>query len=125
MEKIVLDTNFLMAIYDLKIDVFEEIFKVCDFKYELYVLEGSIQELERFIKGNLLSKKQAALFAMKILKNKEVKVLESDFKGSVDDQLVDLVDYIIATVDKDLRKRLKEKGVKILTIRQKKYVVAE
>ncbi len=120
-----LDTNFLMAIYDLKIDVFEEIFKVCDFKYELYVLEGSIQELERFIKGNLLSKKQAALFAMKILKNKEVKVLESDFKGSVDDQLVDLVDYIIATVDKDLRKRLKEKGVKILTIRQKKYVVAE
>ena len=125
MEKIVLDTNFLMAIYDLKIDVFEEIFKVCDFKYELYVLEGSIQELERFIKGNLLSKKQAALFAMKILKNKEVKVLESDFKGSVDDQLVDLVDYIMATVDKDLRKRLKEKGVKILTIRQKKYVVAE
>jgi len=114
-----------MAIWDLKIDVFDEIFKACDFSYELYVLEGSLGELERFIKGNLLSKKQAASFAKKILANKEVKVLKSDFKGTVDDQLVDLVGYVIATVDKELRKRLKEKGVKVLTIRQKKYVVVE
>ncbi|MBL7051586.1 MAG: hypothetical protein ISS01_00690 [Nanoarchaeota archaeon] len=125
MEKIVLDTNFLMAIWDLKIDVFEEIFKACDFRYELYVLEGSLRELERFIKGNLLSKKQAASFAKKILASKEVKVLKTEFNGNVDDQLVNLVGYIIATVDRDLRIKLKKKGVKVLTIRQKKYVVVE
>ena len=106
MEKIVLDTNFLMAIIDLKIDVFEEIFKLCDFRYELYVLEGTMLELERFIKGNLLSKKQSALFAKKILKNKGVKIINVGIRARVDDQLVNLENYIVATVDKDLRKRL-------------------
>jgi len=113
-----------MAIYDLKIDIFEEIFKACDFRYKLYVLEGTIKELESFINGSLLSKKQSAKFAKKLLISKKIKILDCG-EGLVDDQLVALEGYIIATVDAELKKRLKEKGVSVLTIRQKRYVVIE
>ncbi|MDP3919021.1 MAG: hypothetical protein Q8Q35_03935 [Nanoarchaeota archaeon] len=125
MEKIVIDTNFLMAISDLKIDVFEGIRNACNFKYQLYVLEGTLEELESFIKGSLLSKRQAASFAKKVLDTKAVKVLKIKSDKPVDNQLLALDGYIVATVDRSLRQGLKKKGVKVLTIRQKKHVVIE
>jgi len=125
MEKIVIDTNFLMAISDLKIDVFEGIRNACNFKYQLYVLEGTLDELESFIKGSLLSKRQAASFAKKVLDTKAVKVLKIKSDKLVDNQLLALDGYIVATVDRSLRQGLKKKGVKVLTIRQKKHVVIE
>jgi rRNA-processing protein FCF1 len=125
MEKIVLDTSVLLSIFELKIDLFEEIKKACDFRYELFIVEGTLEELERLINGLLLSKRQAAVFAEKLLQARHVKVLETENNGSVDDQLVDLDGYIVATADRELKRRLKAKGTRILTIRQKKYVMLE
>ncbi len=125
MEKIVLDTNFLLAIPQLRLDIFAAIRDACDFPYELYVLQGTVDELENLINTSLLSRRRAAQFAMKVVKQKQLKVLEPESLGSVDDQLVALDGCIVATVDKDLKQRLKAKGTRILTIRQKKYVLLE
>ncbi len=122
MEKIILDTSVLMAIPQLTLDLFHEIDKVCTFSYKLFVLDATIAELERLIKGPSLSKKRAASFALKLVKGQNLTILATDQKGSVD-ELVSLDGYIVATVDQDLKRRLKEKGTRILTIRQKKYVV--
>ena len=126
MKKIVLDTNFLMAIFELKIDIFEEIFRASDSQYKLFVLKSTLVELESFINGPLLSKRQAARLAKKILQEREVAILDPQSEQKlVDDQLVALEGYVVATVDADLKKRLKKKGVRLLTIRQKRYVVFE
>ena len=125
MEKIVLDTNFLMSVYELKLDIFDEIRKAVDFNYELFVLKQSINELEKLINKTGFSKKREAIkFALNLLdakiKDKEVKIL--DVPGEhVDDILAGLDGYIIATNDKELKSRCK----KILTIKQKKYVAVE
>jgi len=125
MQKIVLDTSILLSVFELKIDIFEEIRKACDFNYELCIVDGTKNELEKLINGPSLSKKQAAKFAMQILEKKQLKVLETGKQQHVDDLLVALDDCIVATVDKELKRRLKEKGTRILAIRQKKYVVLE
>ena len=125
MEKIVLDTNFLMSVYELKLDVFQEIRKAVDFNYELFVIKQSINELEKLINKTGFSKKKEAIkFAMNLLgakiKAKEVKIL--DVPGEhVDDILAGLEGYIIATNDKELKSRCK----RVLTIKQKKYVMVE
>ena len=125
MEKIVLDTNFIMAVFELNIDVFEAIRNSVDFSYELYVLEGTIIELERFINGSSLSRKRKALAARRLLESKGVKVLKTQNQGAVDYQLLQLEGYIIATADQELKRLLKGKGRKVLSIRQKKFVVLE
>ena len=124
MEKIVLDTSFLVAAYELKVDVIEGIFNVCNFKYELFVLDGTINELERLINSSSLSRKQAANYALKLIQSHNIKVLNAE-KEHVDDALVALRGYIVATEDTELKRRLRNIGVKILNIRQKKLVVLE
>ncbi len=124
MKKIVLDTSFLVAAFELKVDILEEIFRVCDFKYELFVVDGTINELERLINNSTLSKKQAAKYALKLIQRHNIKILRAE-KEHVDDALVALKDYYIATEDAELKRRLRKKGIRILSIRQKKFVVLE
>tara|TARA_Y100000310_G_scaffold265172_1_gene276072 strand:- start:352 stop:744 length:393 start_codon:yes stop_codon:yes gene_type:complete len=123
MKKIVLDTNILMAVLELKIDIFTEIQKALDYPYELFVLDRTLDELEKFIKGSLLSKKQAAQFAKKLIASQKIRILQTEDPRPVDDILLDLEDFIVATVDKELKQALIKKSVPVLTIRQRKYVV--
>ncbi len=123
MKKVFLDTNFLMAVLELKIDIFTEIQKACDFPYQLFVVDRTLDELEKFINGSLLSKKQAAQFGMKLIESQKIQVLKTEDPRTVDEILLDFTDSVIATVDKELKQALQKKGVPVLTIRQRKYVV--
>ena len=120
-KKILLDTNFLMIPASLGVDIFEKIEEMCDFPYELFVLEKSKQELER-IQGRGRGKdSREAKLALSLIDAKKINVLIEDSNEYVDDVLVKLNDeYIIATQDTELKKRLT--GRKIF-LRQKKYLV--
>ena len=57
MYTIVLDTNFLITALKFRIDIFDDIEKICDFDYEIAVLDKSLDELngkpnEKLIKAN-------------------------------------------------------------------------
>ena len=125
MEKIILDTNFLLGVFELKVDIFAEIDRVCHFPYTLYILDRSIDEVENLIKSSLLSKRQAAKVALQLIKLKNIQILDTKDSRMVDDILVDLDGYIVATIDMELKRRLRKKGTQIITIRQKKYVMLE
>lgn len=124
-EKIVLDTNFLLAVFELKVDIFAEIERICDFPYQLFILDRTLDEVESLIKSSLLSKRQAAKGALQLIKLKNIPILTTNDSRMVDDILVDLDGYIIATIDMELKRRLRKKGAQIMTIRQKKYVMLE
>lgn len=119
MKHIIIDTNALMAIAELKIDVFSEIERIADFKYELWVLEGSIAELETIKTTQRGKYKLAAKLVLDIVKKKKVKIMNSS--ENVDDDLVELSQkgYLILTQDRELKQRLKKP---YLTIRQGKTV---
>ena len=50
--KVILDTNFFMVPEKFKIDVFGELDRIIDEKYELITIDSVINELEGLSRGN-------------------------------------------------------------------------
>lgn len=121
--KVVLDTNMLMAIGELKIDVIEEMEKILG-KAEFFVPIEVLAELKKLKEENKTKKKNAEI-AEKMIE-KKCKVLEGE-KTEADKKMKELAEkgFIIATNDKELRRAIKKKGFKTAFVRQKKVIVIE
>lgn len=115
MRKILLDTNILLTKY--RIDVFSEISRICDFNYKICILDKTLDEL---------SNKRGGALAIDILKAKDVLIIKTENKKSVDDNIFELAkndkDIIVATQDMELKRRLKKNDIKIITVRQNRYL---
>lgn len=128
MKNIYLDTNFLMIPAEFKVDIFREIENSCDFPYKILILDKVIDELDKVIDEQKGKNKLAAKLAKQIietkLKEKSLNITTFSSEGVVDDILVELSnkDNIIATQDKNLKTRIKEKGGKVMILRSKKYL---
>ena len=122
MKKIILDTNFLMIPYQFNVDIFEEISRIMEEEYELIIFDKMIDELEKIaeLKGKDAA---AARIALSLIKKKEVKIISTNEK-TVDNAIIDSVDEntIVATNDKVLKEKLKNKNIKIIYLRNKKYL---
>ncbi|MFH1638458.1 MAG: hypothetical protein ABIB71_08585 [Candidatus Woesearchaeota archaeon] len=125
--KIVLDTNFIVHAVKHKIDLMEEIAKITQFNAEVCLIDKSIEELEKLIKKGNLQDRSAAKLGLAIIKRKGLKTINTTENKDVDALLLQLdpKDSIIATHDKALEKELKEKGFRIIKIRQGKYLKVE
>lgn len=128
MKKIYLDTNFLMIPAQFRVDIFEEIKKICDFQYEIYILDTTIEELKKIIENQKGKNKDASKLGLSIIeskiKEKSLNITTFSKQGKVDDVLVSISnsDTIIATQDRELKRRIKEKGGKVLVLRNKNYL---
>jgi len=127
MKKILLDTNFLLIPAQFGTDIFAEIKRIADFRYELYIIDKSLDELNKISKEQRGKLKREVKLTIAIIKEKisknDIKIIDTQEEDkSVDDIIVSLKGYITATQDIELQKRLKEKGAKIISMRQKKYL---
>tara|TARA_Y100000310_G_C20040957_1_gene516142 strand:- start:29 stop:400 length:372 start_codon:yes stop_codon:yes gene_type:complete len=120
MKRVIIDTNALMAIGEFKLDVFTALNDVLDVKYSLFILSGTVNELNKIKKEQRGKYKLAASLGLSLLKRKGVKVLKGE--GYVDDLLVEhsIKGDLVLTQDIGLKRRLVKP---YLTIRQKKKVV--
>ena len=121
--KIILDTNFLMAIAQFRIDIFSEIDRIADFRYDIFILDKTIDELNNIIKTQKGKDKMAASLALQLINAKSIKQIKTK-EGKTDDLIVENAskDTVIATQDKELKRRVKLKSAGIICIRQKKYL---
>jgi hypothetical protein len=122
MKKIILDTNFLTIPYQFNVDIFEEIDRIMEEDYELITLDRVVEELKNMIKSK--SKDAvAARIALELIEKKNVKIINTDEK-KVDNTIIKLADKdtIVATNDRVLRKKIKDKNVKVLYLRSKKHL---
>ena len=110
--KIVLDTNFLVSCLKFKIDFLDELKGE-----ELYIVDKTKTELEKLIKGGKGKDKERAKVILALIKKNKIKEIKSKEQDYVDDTLAKLNGYVIATQDKELKKRIKAKK---LIIRAKK-----
>lgn len=108
MRTIILDTNFILECLRFKIDIFNELQRICDFHFEIAVLDKTLNEL----KGKPLEN-----LALKLIE--KYKILKTDSNKSVDSILLEYEEDIVATVDSELKGKLREKGIPTITIRQK------
>ena len=126
MKKILLDTNFLMAWGQFKVDIFMQIDKISTFRYELFTLDKNLDELNKIIEEQKGKDKDAAKIALKLIDVKGIKIMKTKSNQKTDDLILDLAskkDFIVATQDKFLKSRLKEKRVPMMVLRQKKKVI--
>ncbi|MDP7141297.1 MAG: hypothetical protein QF362_00955 [Candidatus Woesearchaeota archaeon] len=127
MIQVILDTNFLMAVSQFRIDIFAEIQRICDFRYKLYIIDKTLDELKGLIEQNKGKDGRAAKLALSLIKQKHISIIKTDKDRIVDDLIMNIVnkEHIVATQDKELKSRLKQKNIGIISIRQKRYLKLE
>ena len=123
MKKIILDTNFLMIPLQFKVDIFSEFERICNFNYKLCIYRNSINELNGIIKKQPQKNRKAAEFALKLIKAKKIKILDSN-EGYVDSLILENLgkDTIVATQDANLKREILKKNAPVIILRQKKYL---
>ena len=118
--KALLDTNFLLSIVRLKVRAFDEM-KHMGIN-EFYVLSGSLEELSKLSENKRIEKEVNVV--KKIMKTEKVITLKST--GIVDDELMNKSkEFVVATDDSALRKRIKSFGGMSIYIRNKAYIEME
>jgi len=116
MIKILFDTNFALIPFQFKIDIYSELNRIINEKYELYFLDVCIKELEKLKFGKA---------ALELMKQKGVKFVSFPIYNGVDSTILEYAkknNAIIATQDKELKKKALKRKVRIITLRQKKYL---
>ena len=119
MKTIILDTNFLVESAKNKVDIHEELKRILDYTFEVAVLDRTLEELDSIAVKKTKEGLQAKL-ARTILLTKHVSIIPTE-GGHTDNLLLKRADEnnIIATMDKELKTRLKKKKQSVIIIRGK------
>lgn len=107
-----------------KVDIFSEIRRICDFPYELCVIDKTIDELEKIAAEQGGKTKAAVKLALTLIREKGIFVIKTEKNKNADDIITEIAqgDDVVATQDKELRHRLREKRVRLIVLRQKQYL---
>jgi len=116
--RVILDSNFLIDLIRFKIPL-EEVYELLNYETKFFTLNSVLSELEKVARKKSRDAKYAKA-SLKLIELKKIEVLNFDKKA--DEALLSLADEktIIATNDKNLRKKLREKGLKAIYVRAKK-----
>lgn len=137
MQKVILDTNMLLVPGQFKVDIFSELERVMECPYEIVVLQGTVDELEKIMQDGSKDDRRAAKLAMMLLDHQQKRdfsaASSSQCKGLkmlsmsgkyVDDAIVEIAedDTLVATNDGGLKRRLLESGVRVIYLKQDQYL---
>ena len=133
MVRIIFDTNFLMIPAQFKVDIFSEIKRIMTEPYELFIYQGSIDELLDVANGSSKNTRHAsknvqhAKIALKLIKQKNLKSLPNSINEKYADNLIlegVTSKDIVCTQDQALKRLLrnKHKGIRLITLKSKKYL---
>ncbi len=120
MINVLLDTSFLVECAKNKVDIYKELDRILDFGFDIAILDRTMEELDDLIhKGRATGR--AAKLAKTILLTKQVIIFPTE-GGHTDNILLKKADenHIIATMDGELKRRLKRKGQDVIILRGKK-----
>ncbi len=120
--KILMDSNFLLIPGRFKVDVFKELQLFG--RPEPHTLDLVVKELEEIAKKPGRDAKHAHM-GLFLLDSREVNIIKT--KGRNADREIERVakeeGFIVCTQDRELIKRLRKKGVRVISLRQRKYLV--
>ena len=124
-KEVVIDTNFFMVPFQFNVDIITELENLLP-SYKLTTPSFVINELKGLKRNSKGKVRLNANLALKLANSskveiKDISLLENE---TVDDALL-RVSEVLATNDIDLKNRAKNKGITIVYLRQKKYIVVE
>jgi rRNA-processing protein FCF1 len=124
MKKIILDTNFLLIPYQSKVDVFSEIKRICDFKYRLYVIDKTVDELKKIMAKQKGKHRMSAMLGLVFIEQNKIAKIKTKEQKNVDSLIIGKADEntIVATQDAGLKRRLKKKGIGLIVMKGKAHL---
>lgn len=120
--KILIDTNVIVYMYEQKKDVFDFALKIIT-DAEFFILDKSIKELEKVYRVKPRKLEQIKKFIDKLLLINQVKILETPKEVLEKIDKVDKIliyfskEYLIYTNDRKLKQKILEKNRRVLTLR--------
>ena len=123
MKTIIIDTNFLVDCLAWKVDFFREITRILPTQYALKVVDTTLHELDHVIMEGKTASKLGAKLAKQLIAQKRIGIIPT-IGGHTDALILHIAtkDMVVATQDQAFKRKLKEKGIPIIIIRQKKYL---
>ena len=136
MKQVVVDTNMLLVPGQFQVDIFTELERVMDETYEIVILDSTLKELDKLSQGKGDDARAARLGKMLVQHNQKrdfAAAANSQCKGLkivqgssdyADDAIVAIAedDTIVATNDGGLKRRLLERGVRVIYLKQDTYL---
>ena len=131
--KVIIDTNFLLLPGSQGLDIFSEIPHLIDGTLQLCVVESTLWELQNIAEGLASSKTKGsdkfnAKLGLILAKQKGLKVLKtSQITNYADEAILEFAKegIYVATLDKELQKKVKAKGGKIIAVKQRKNLILQ
>lgn len=122
MKKIILDTNMLLIPVQFNLDIFDELERIIGKNYQIIILDSVLEELQKIAKSKKKDAK-AARVALQLIEDKEITIVKTKIK-STDKSIMEIADKdtIVATNDQHLRRTLKNKNIKTIYLRNKKFL---
>jgi rRNA-processing protein FCF1 len=123
--RILFDTNFLMIPLRFGVDIFEEAGRALNQPPEFYVTRSVLKEIAQLKQDARPSFFKELSFAEKIAERCSVLEVEVEDGETVDDSILRTAEkkrFIVGTTDVELRKKLRAVGVKVLVLRQRRYL---
>jgi len=121
--KVILDSNALFVPLQFKIDIFEELKKLLNMKFELILLSPIRRELENLAENGSPKMRKNASYALKMAEKCKLVELDEKIAGSSPDDVIFQVarewKSLVFTNDRELRKRLRNINVPVIYVRQK------
>lgn len=122
--KVILDANFLFIPLQFNVDIFDELSKLLNRRYELVILSSTQKELKGLTESSSQKIQKQALLALSLAKKCSFVNIEKSQNESYDDVIVRIASewkVPVGTNDRDLRKRLRKNGTPVIFLRQKSH----
>ena len=125
--EVIVDSNALLTPLQFKIDVFGELERLLNRRFELILLSPVKRELERLAAESSTKMRRMATVALKLAE--KCRYVEVNSSGRmVDDVIVETAAKTrtpVFTNDSQLRKRLRDISVPVIYVRQKSHLAIE
>jgi len=128
MIRVVFDSNFLFVPSQFQLDVFEELANLLSQRFEPILLSPTYQELLKIAEKGSPKMRQQASLALKLAEKCRVIHVEKGLEETHDDVIVRVASdwrCPVATNDRELRKRLRNMGVPVIFLRQRRRLELE
>jgi rRNA-processing protein FCF1 len=126
--KVVLDANFFLVPSQFNVDIFEEVAKLLNQRFEPVLLSSTQRELQGLAESASPKKRKQALLALRLAEKCRLIPVEKGLKETYDDVIVRVAaewKTPVATNDRELRRRLRNLGVPVIFLRQKQRLELE
>ncbi len=127
MIEIIIDSNALFAPLQFKIDIFGELERILNRRFELVLLSSVLNELRMLASEGRPKTRKMAAFAIEFAKKCRYVEVHSAAK-TVDDTIIDAAAKFktpVFTNDAQLRQRLRDISVPVIYVRQKSHLAIE